>query len=1839
MHHEKDIEDKSIIKSIGNGAVLAAQDLWSVVTNPAGSIKALAGFINDLSTVVVGTHDPVAEENINNIKENIKNKFRGSMNADRYQNTEDASRFAFGGMGAGWGVSKGVQLVKNLKTPKTIVKVSGQPPLDRNLYFLDLHTKYIRKASNNELKRAALSSEDMFEAIAKASAPKTLSPLNPYGFALETGIYGASDRPKSESGGFSFFNEARGEERPSQADKNEQMSAHQLKTFAKAYGFTLDEIDSKTQDSLREILQKQEASNHLYEFADRLNAAKSTFNDIRNIGIELNHKGLFQAGDIGLKALNLGDATLKLQDAIPAIKTLTDPNGPIGQALSFISSLNPYVAIASAAIQLGCAIFGREQEDPFRKMVIEYMQAILKYMGIFRSEMHQRFDHVDYRFDKVFERFDVLQSALKGILAANLELGLKGNIHIESILENKVIPALQTIASDISELRLDGLNQIMVEIAAHRDKKINKEDIKTKLDELLSLDRNLVNNWLRGILLSESQNGASKVTPQNLPDPSVIFHSLSMNRIELGLLERFARYHLNMFESLSSVQSNKIPQLNFWPQAMQAHIAAQMTAAHVYGGKMNVEATRELKAITKNTGDLIEVFSQNWSEILTTLINRYTDALKLIQVSLERKTQNQIRSCDYKFTLRQAFDLGLLEKSLQAPTQFDKFLEGQKSSKYPTLPSNLFIAEKLGIIKINANEAFYKVKGESVHLLRDDGQDYFKYIYNQFQYQFNITMNRDNFFTLDAKYSHPDRYANNRKKHYQAMMDGHNKACTQQYNLPNSTLISYCSPTHFGIAESIKRDIDSEYSTAIAKKIIKHKQSEDCLDSELLEGFIDQYYAEAIDALILDRSSYAAHEQSMKLILGLALAYGRAVNLDPSLLIKIQQHMSLDIRRIFSEPGLYQKSLDLALTLDDVINARPDATTNPITVQMKASEITVNSFEALSLLHEGYLKNINQWNHDLDYYHEITLHLSQMKQLTFDGFEFFDKQTVSNLAHNLHSQKQEFEKSYRTLLDMYNQLQTYGFPVLPPKGFTEAFEVTDMADGIRPRRGVGLPDLSKVTLIELIEKSGNPYLDATQYLEGRDVQSAVGHVRTLDSTGKSPLHHAALLGDQDLIELLMKYDAPIALKDHSGKTAVEYLPKSAKESRTLLRFWLWLQSQENRLGYSLSQAIPALREELELMKLLEENDTPTVEFEGETGDGKSAFISFMAGTDYKLISISRHEKDLVPTNEVKEVAPRGKLKSETRSVKLIPLFGLHFIDKAGDNDTGGNLRNMIKDFINSVLHRTQKVTKAKISLISDALIFSDKMVAVRQQLTKIGRRIKNDPERLIKHILLVVSKPDLEILSNSYRGDPTGYEKSVFQRLMALKDSLGVVPQGHPDYDMYCVLNLLSLDNIFLGDLTHPNTRVRLRDRLNAIPVTPSEDFNTIDLKDHAESFNEVMSTVVDGLQSTYTKIRRMVGMLGQHWKNELTLPPYHRENLGELVDDPNLALLKMHEEAFSNIHEDLMGISKRLIDATKSLADSPRGLIGDVSSISEELSELIREVEQQKILITELGDLSLQMGLPVAEEIQKLVAKAKPAPTQTELRIDGTTDCYELESARFYSCALPFAQETFTLPEDEEYFEAIDWEEQTGFSDKINDYLIVGRYIGYYLGYLNPANWARTPSKAEIQTLESALAQLRTYKQPIARLVRSALNTPALYNDQITAIINNTDHLKQMITGMISSNSLSSSILSEIEHKLQRTQGMITELTDLNKELNRLRGKLGADERVVIGHDWISNKLTLSLEPIPEVTPLRDISFFNSAPNRTFTPTWNISQPSPIHSAPINTAQLSNGRCMSKRK
>jgi len=265
--------------------------------------------------------------------------------------------------------------------------------------------------------------------------------------------------------------------------------------------------------------------------------------------------------------------------------------------------------------------------------------------------------------------------------------------------------------------------------------------------------------------------------------------------------------------------------------------------------------------------------------------------------------------------------------------------------------------------------------------------------------------------------------------------------------------------------------------------------------------------------------------------------------------------------------------------------------------------------------------------------------------------------------------------------------------------------------------------------------------------------------------------------------------------------------------------------------------------------------------------------------------------------------------------------------------------------------------------------------------------------------------------------------------------------------------------------------------------------------------------------------------------------------------------------------------------------------------------------------LVTELGDLSLQLGLPVSDKIQEMVEKARPEPTHTEVRIEGQPRCYELENAEVYPCALPPDNAYHGLPDSGESERSQSWETKQGFADQINDYLTVFRYAAHYLGYLLPSNRARTPSEDEKRVLESTLAQIRTYNRPIQRLLKSPLNDPQLFDDRISAIINNSRHMTEAVNEILTSNSVTTHLLAEIQDRLTKTQTMLVELTDLNKQLNQMRGKVGAHERVVVGRDGVTNKLTASREAIPE--PVVYIAPA-VAPTAVYTPMWNVPQNRP---------------------
>lgn len=264
---------------------------------------------------------------------------------------------------------------------------------------------------------------------------------------------------------------------------------------------------------------------------------------------------------------------------------------------------------------------------------------------------------------------------------------------------------------------------------------------------------------------------------------------------------------------------------------------------------------------------------------------------------------------------------------------------------------------------------------------------------------------------------------------------------------------------------------------------------------------------------------------------------------------------------------------------------------------------------------------------------------------------------------------------------------------------------------------------------------------------------------------------------------------------------------------------------------------------------------------GQTGDGKSTLTNYMNGVDYQKLENSNK---IIKLNEnVEEIAKVGKT---TSSQTLFPA-NYHlaclipteiWVDMPGTDDTAGSIRETTAAIGTSLL--TQKLGKIKgILLICEwGKLEEPRLIMYRDIAAKIGRIIDKS-EALIKHVVLVVTKPKLNLTT-----------QDVQQRLHELwKNELEYL-QENIKFDDYAYQEQIAIkrttkifiDNIkkiIISDVTQPYTRQTITETIKILPEAISESkFNFTNYHNLVERFKSKLTYLVTQYHVIDTAIEQL---------------------------------------------------------------------------------------------------------------------------------------------------------------------------------------------------------------------------------------------------------------------------------------------------------------------------------------------------------------------------------------------
>lgn len=354
----------------------------------------------------------------------------------------------------------------------------------------------------------------------------------------------------------------------------------------------------------------------------------------------------------------------------------------------------------------------------------------------------------------------------------------------------------------------------------------------------------------------------------------------------------------------------------------------------------------------------------------------------------------------------------------------------------------------------------------------------------------------------------------------------------------------------------------------------------------------------------------------------------------------------------------------------------------------------------------------------------------------------------------------------------------------------------------------------------------------------------------------TPLHLAVKRGDFSMVKVLLSFDASIDAKirnqtvEDYAKDLVQKNP-SLNEARKIYALiktrGRWQLDAEQSKELSICRAMKAVEETVE--KIEGAAGKKGVLCVGITGEGKSTFINFLYGVDYK----KKRVKGLRTVEAIgAEIACVGNTTISQTLLPQVISYGGHshvLVDLPGFEDTRGSAEEICAAAGVGLLTK-QLGSIQSIVLVSSWNSLSDaRIVSLRKAAQSVGAMMSKDPETH-KNLILVVTKPDEDLEENDVRERLDQIASD--EKWEDLPPSLKREDVSADVWKKYClkivIESLLARDNsIVLVDVTQPKARTSFQAKLTVLDhlsKTPDQ-FDFTNYSQYMTQFKLLMESMI----------------------------------------------------------------------------------------------------------------------------------------------------------------------------------------------------------------------------------------------------------------------------------------------------------------------------------------------------------------------------------------------------------
>lgn len=283
-----------------------------------------------------------------------------------------------------------------------------------------------------------------------------------------------------------------------------------------------------------------------------------------------------------------------------------------------------------------------------------------------------------------------------------------------------------------------------------------------------------------------------------------------------------------------------------------------------------------------------------------------------------------------------------------------------------------------------------------------------------------------------------------------------------------------------------------------------------------------------------------------------------------------------------------------------------------------------------------------------------------------------------------------------------------------------------------------------MTLVDMIKKNA-AYQDIENYLSRSTELSK--ELTQHDANDMTVLQIAVQQGNFKTVQVLLSFDASIEAKI-GNKNVIEYAKevmqlKSEDKERGRVYALLksrgqWQSTAAKVQGVLFARSMKTIVDAVN--KIKGAINKTGVLFLGITGEGKSTFINYLTGVDYKKVRIDKKNQLVSNSSEIAKVG--NTTTSETLLPQIVELKDQPqvLVDLPGFEDTRGTAEEICAAATINMLTRQLGSIQSILLVCSWNTLLDARMVNYRKAAYNIGGMISKDP-KTAENVVLLVTKP------------------------------------------------------------------------------------------------------------------------------------------------------------------------------------------------------------------------------------------------------------------------------------------------------------------------------------------------------------------------------------------------------------------------------------------------------------------------------------------------------------------